>query len=104
MSATIVIPRPGSALPETAPGLGDERVVIRGVTWDFYDQLSEALGEHSVFRVAYDGRDIEIMTPGPKHHEGIRDLLSSFVNEVYFGLNINCKGLGSTTWKRAARR
>ena len=43
------------------------------------------------------------MTLGPKH-EDVRDLLSLFVNEVYFGLNINCRGLGSTTWKRAARR
>ena len=103
MSETTTIPQPIAARADTDSDASEERGVIRGVTWDFYDRLSDALGEHSPFRVAYDGRDIEIMTLGPKH-EDVRDLLSLFVNEVYFGLNINCKGLGSTTWKRAARR
>ena len=40
------------------------------------------------------------MTVGPKH-EDVRDLLGMFVNEVYFGLDIDCRGLGSTTWKRS---
>ena len=103
MSETATIPQPSAAPAETASNQGEERGVIRGATWDFYDRLSDSLGERSPFRVAYDGRDIEIMTLGPKH-EDIRELLSLFVNEVYFGLNINCRGLGSTTWKRATRR
>ena len=103
MSETTTIPQPSPAPAQTACDTRDERGVIRGVTRDLYDRLSDSLGEHSPFRVAYDGTDIEIMTLGPKH-EDVRDLLNLFVNEVHFGLNINCKGLGSTTWKRAARR
>ena len=57
------------------------------------------LGEHRAFRVAYDGKDIEIMALGPKH-EGVKELLSLFINEVHDGLEIDCWGLGSTTWKR----
>ena len=40
------------------------------------------------------------MTLGPKH-EGVRELLSLFVNEILDGLEIDCWGLGSTTWKRS---
>jgi Uma2 family endonuclease len=99
MSTTTTIPRSTTA-PRGAAAAGEERGVIRGASWNFYDGLTEALGERAPFRVAYDGRDIEIMTLGPKH-EGIRDLLSLFVNEVHDGLEIDCRGLGSTTWKRS---
>jgi len=40
------------------------------------------------------------MTLGPKHEE-TKELLSLFVNELCFGLEIDCRGLGSTTWKRS---
>jgi Uma2 family endonuclease len=39
------------------------------------------------------------MVLGPIH-ENLGDLLSLFVNEVYDGLEIDCQGLRSTTWKR----
>ena len=45
----------------------EERGVMRDVSWEFYDRLSDAIGEHSHIRIAYDGKDIEIMTLGPKH-------------------------------------
>ena len=103
MSTITAIPRPAAA-PSTAPAVqGEERHVMHGASWDFYDWLTDSLGERSPFRVAYDGRDIEIMTLGPKH-ENTRDLLSAFVGDVALWLNIHCKGLGLTTWKRSAQR
>jgi Uma2 family endonuclease len=100
MSTATTDPRSTAALPETITVAGEERHVMRGATWRFYDWLTDALGERAPFRVAYDGKDIEIMTLGPKH-EGVRELLSLFVNEVEDGLEIDCRGLGSTTWKRS---
>jgi Uma2 family endonuclease len=100
MSGAMTVPRPTAAASPVPSVPGEERHAMRGVTWDFYDRLTDALGEHAPFRVAYDGKDIEIMTLGPKH-EGVRDLLNLFVNEVQDGLEIDCRGLGSTTWKRS---
>ena len=100
MSTVTANYRSAAALPDTTTVAGEERHVIRGATWRFYNWLTDALGERAPFRLAYDGRDIEIMTLGPKH-EGIRELLSLFVNEVQDGLEIDCLGLGSTTWKRS---
>jgi Uma2 family endonuclease len=76
----------------------DERGAIRDVSWKFYDRLSDAIETGSI-RMAYDGKDIEIMTLGPAH-EGISGLLRQFLDLVLDGLEIDCLALGSTTWKR----
>jgi Uma2 family endonuclease len=100
MSTITSIPHSPTAWAKTAPVPDEERGVIRDASWNLYDRLSDAIGERSLFRVAFDGRDIEIMALGPKH-EDIKDILGLFVNELYFGLEIDCRGLGSTTWKRS---
>ena len=40
------------------------------------------------------------MTLGPKH-ERFKVLLGLFIDYVCTGLEIDCEGLGSTTWKRS---
>jgi Uma2 family endonuclease len=74
------------------------RSVMRG-DYDLYDRLTDAIGERSSFRLAYDGTEIELTTLGPKH-EDISDLLSLFVTTVAVELYIDVRGLGATTWKR----
>jgi Uma2 family endonuclease len=100
MSPIKTVPQPASASAYARAVPLEERHVMRGATWAFYDWLTDSLSARAPFRLAYDGKDIEIMTLGPKH-EGIRELFSLFINEVSDGLEIDCRGLGSTTWKRA---
>lgn len=69
MSTTTTISRSTSTPGETNSVPGEERGVIRDASWNFYDWLTDAIGERSPFRVAFDGRDIEIMTLGPKHED-----------------------------------
>ncbi len=45
----------------------DTRVVFHNVTWEAYENLVDALGERDNCRVAFDGKDIEMMTLGPFH-------------------------------------
>lgn len=93
-----VAPTQRSALPVgTIPG--DNRFAIVDATWDLYDRLTDAVGEGKNIRLAFDGKDLEVMTTGPLH-EGFKDLLSSFVKEVAVELEIEYRGLGQTTWKR----
>jgi Uma2 family endonuclease len=99
MSTTEIASRPNPA-PSQAPAVpGEERHVMRDAPWNLYDRLTDALGEHSPFRVAYDGKDMEIMTLGPKH-ERSKGLLGLFIEYVLTGLEIECEELRSTTWKR----
>jgi len=77
----------------------DTRVVVFDVTWDAYERLVDALGEGGNCRVAFDGKDIEMMTLGP-FHERQRSLLEFFITIVAGELKIRRQPMGSTTWKR----
>jgi Uma2 family endonuclease len=96
-------PRPGTT-SRTSPRApiviaGEQRIVIRDVSWDLYDLLSEAIGERQHVYLAYDGKDLEIMTKG-RVHEGYRALFGRLANALTFELGIRCSDLGETTWKR----
>jgi Uma2 family endonuclease len=83
--------------------IGEQRIALREVSWDLYDLLSDAIDKRQHVYLAYDGRDLEIMTKG-RIHEGRRELLSWFVRYVTSELRIRCRGLGETTWKRPVIR
>jgi Uma2 family endonuclease len=86
-------PRPSAVVPD------EQRIVIRNVTWDLYDRLSDEIGERQHVYLAYDGKDLEIMTKG-RIHEGYRSFFARLVNALTFELRIRCSDLGETTWKR----
>jgi len=78
---------------------GERRIAIRNIPWDIYDRLSDAIGEGQNVRLAYDGKDLEIMVTGPTH-EDAKESLQVFVKAVAFELRVRCRGLGQTSWKR----
>jgi len=77
----------------------DERVVIRGVDWGFYEQLADSISERCHIHVDYDGKDVEIMSPSLLH-EIDKTLLSRVVELVAEECEIPFMGAGQTTWKR----
>ncbi|MFO0889714.1 MAG: Uma2 family endonuclease [Isosphaeraceae bacterium] len=86
--------------PTMSTGIvGETRIAIKGVPWTVYETWIDSLPEGTPVRMAYDGRDLEIMVKGPVH-ESFRDLLGRFVREVSESLAIPLKSLGETTWKR----
>ncbi len=103
MSTLVTRPRVSPALPASSgPSsvvLGEQRITIRGLSWDLYDRLSDAIGEGQHVHLAYDGKDLEIMTTGYVH-EDFKELLGRLVNAVTVELDIPCRGGGQTTWKR----
>ncbi len=95
-------PPPSPAAPIPTNGVpGEERGVMRDVSYDLYDLLSSSLSEHTPIRLAYDGKDIEVMVVGPIH-DRLKELIGMFIYEVSVGLEIDFEPMGSTTWKRAA--
>jgi Uma2 family endonuclease len=78
---------------------GEQRITLRGISWDLYDRLSDAIGEDQHVRLTYDGKDLEIMTVGYRH-EGLKGLVGRQVNAVTVELDIACTDGGQTTWKR----
>jgi Uma2 family endonuclease len=102
--STIARPPRRATTPPRSPRapeviLGEQRIVIRNVSWDLYDRLSDAIDEHQHVYLAYDGKDLEIMTKG-RVHEVYRALFMRLVNALTFELRIRYRGVGETTWKR----
>ena len=102
--STITSPQPlaPTAIPSLRPCPTvptEQRIAIRNIPWDLYDRLSDAIGEGQNVRLAFDGKDLEIMALGPTH-EDARETLARFVNAVAFEVRVRCRGLGQTTWKR----
>jgi Uma2 family endonuclease len=77
----------------------DERVVIPDVDWAFYEQLVDSIPEGTNIHVDYDGKDLEITSLSPLH-DGVKKNLGRFVELTAEELEIPCRGLGQTTWKR----
>jgi len=78
---------------------GETRILVENVPWSLYETFLDSLAEGSPIRLAYDGRDMEIMTTGPLHDD-YADLLDAFFKAVAGGLGIRFKPQSQTTWKR----
>ncbi len=78
----------------------EERFVLRDVTWETYEQLLKNYASFSAPRFTYDQGDLEIMSPSIPH-EAARDILSLLVNIICEERELDVRGLGSTTHKRA---
>jgi Uma2 family endonuclease len=102
--ASLEVPGPVMRVPsldelERLTAVPDRRVVYRGVGWSFYEELVDSIPESTSIHVDYDGKDLEVMAKG-RIHEGYNRLLGVFVTIVTVELEIPCKGLRETTWKR----
>ena len=86
------VTKPTTLAPET-------RILFSDVPYHIYDTLIEAVSPHSPVRMAYDGKDLEIMTKGTSH-EGFRWLIDPIIRNVAGMAGFRIKGLGETTWKR----
>jgi Uma2 family endonuclease len=77
----------------------DQRVVIRGVDWTFYEQLVESIPEGVNIHVDYDGKDVEVMSLSLLHDDA-KKLLDRVVEIVAEECEVPFKSAGQTTWKR----
>lgn len=80
--------------------VAEERFVLRNVTWETYEQLLKNYQSFSSPRFTYDQGDLEIMSPSIPH-EAASDILRLLVNIICEERELDVRGLGSTTHKRA---
>jgi Uma2 family endonuclease len=85
---------------ELTPG---QRIVLRNVGWQQFEDILEELGDHRGSRLAYFKGTLEIVSPLPKHEQAkvvISYLLTTLLDE----LDMDWEPLGSTTFKRREMR
>ncbi|MGP0065184.1 MAG: Uma2 family endonuclease [Isosphaeraceae bacterium] len=79
-----------------------QRIVFRGVSRDAYESLSRAMSEGDHIRLAYDGKDLEIMVTSHLH-ENWKELLARIVNAVTMWRRIAYVSNGEATWETTVR-
>lgn len=75
------------------------RVLLRNISWQTYQDLLKDLEEQSRIRLTYDQGLLEIMAPSPPH-ENYKKVLGRFVETLTEELNVEIKSLGSPTCNR----
>ncbi len=76
-----------------------QRVLLRNVSWDEFEQILDELGARRAARLAYYKGTLEIMVPLAGHEDG-KIIISNLVEILLEELNIEFRNLGSTTLKR----
>jgi Uma2 family endonuclease len=88
-----------TAAPELKSELqpvGEQRVVLRGLSWDAYLQILNALPQSRGSRLTYDDGVLEITVP-LELHEFSRCLIERFIVTLIEVMGLRIKTMGSTT-------
>ncbi len=73
--------------PQTARALeGEHRFLLPGVGWEGYEALLKMIGNRNL-RVAYDGRNAELMSPS-QHHEFYKKVIGWMLEAIFEEQNI----------------
>jgi Uma2 family endonuclease len=75
-----------------------QKILLRDVTWQEFENILEDLGEHRSSRIAYNNGILEIMTPLPEP-EGDKEIISDLIKDLLEELDREFYALGSTTFK-----
>jgi Uma2 family endonuclease len=76
-----------------------ERIVLRGLSWDQYVTISDALPDGSALRTAFDGENFELMTTS-FGHERYKKLIGRLIETLTLELGIEICSGGQTTFRR----
>ena len=82
-----------------SPPQKDHRIVFYGVSWEFYEQMLQARGDHRSVRIAYCEGTIEFMSPS-RPHERIKATLARMVEMYALARGIDLYGVGSWTIRK----
>lgn len=88
----IAAPEPKSALQP----IGEQRVVLRGLSWEGYLQILDALPQSRGSRLTYDDGVLEITVP-LEDHEFAGRLIECFIRTLVELIGLRMKTMGSTT-------
>jgi Uma2 family endonuclease len=80
--------------------VAENRVILKHISWDTFNQLLTELGEDRSSRLAYNEGTVEIMTPLCEHEHDNR-FIDTLIGAIAEELNLNIKKVGSLTLKNS---
>ncbi len=90
------------SLTEMAQAAINQKLILQGVGWDFYERILEEFADSNGLHFAYDDGFLEVEVPLLKHEVPIR-LLSDLVSTICIELEIDILNVGSTTFRKRAK-
>lgn len=85
-------------LQEIALASVNQRVLLQGVGWDFYERVLAEYEDSDALHFAYDNGTLEVKVPLWEHERPIRTL-QDIVSNVCFELGLEFVNAGSTTFR-----
>lgn len=90
------------SLKEVAMMQVNQRLILQGINWEFYEQLLDEFKGSNALHFAYDNGILEVEVPLGKHEIPIR-ILADLVSNLCVEKDIGVRNVGSTTFRRRAK-
>lgn len=87
------------SLKELASMAINQKLIIQGVGWDFYEQILAEYTNSNALHFAYDDGVLEVEMP-KYDHEKINRCLSRLIEYICLNLNLDFANAGSTTFRQ----
>jgi Uma2 family endonuclease len=81
------------------PRAAEQRLTLNNVSWETYEKILEAFGEHRTARITYNEGMLEFMVP-LEAHENPSDVIGAFIRTLVVESGLNLKSMASTTLRR----
>lgn len=77
----------------------EQRLTLNNVSWETYEKLLDAFGEHRAVRFHYDEGVLEFMVP-LEAHENPSEIIGAFIRQLVVDSGCDIKSMASTTLRR----
>ena len=89
-------------LKEIALAAVNQKVILQGVSWDFYERVLAEYSGSNALHFAYDNGTLEVEVPLFEHERPTR-ILQDVVTNICFELGLEFINAGSTTFRKRAK-
>ncbi len=90
------------SLKEMAEAAINQKLILQGVGWDFYERILEEFADSNGLHFAYDDGFLEVEVP-LFEHESANRILQNLVTTICVEKEIDFVNAGSTTFRKQAR-
>lgn len=90
------------SLKEMAYAAINQKLILQGVGWDFYERILEEFADSNALHFAYDDGFLEVEVP-LFEHENANRILQNLVTTICIEKEIDVINAGSTTFRRRAK-
>lgn len=81
---------------ESSRAIAEQRLTLHNVSWETYEKILEAFGEHRAAHITYDEGVLEFMVPW-EAHENPSDVIGALIFNLAVECDLTIKSMASTT-------